>query len=178
VAVVRHVQHPHEGDPPWVAVRLVLVDQHGRCAVEPLSEFRIALATEDRAGERVGIDEAELIGGDGALCSGVPARIDRHSGPHGPVGHPVPVRRQPGLHAQSVRRHTPAAATGQSRSSRSTRTTSAAVRFKSWSPRVACTRPAPNCSRPARSRANLPICTSTSTSCRPSQRRTSSRATS
>src|SRR5690606_29192883 len=83
VAVVRHVEHGHERNAPRVlrgfhhfgllalAYGNGIAHQHRSCAVELLGQFRIALAAKYRAGERVGIDEAEFVGREGEAAARV-----------------------------------------------------------------------------------------------------------
>ena len=82
-AVCGHVQHRHERNTPRVDLGrhqfglLALpgphgfADQHGRGAVELFGQRRVALAAKHRAGQCVGVDEAELVGREGEAAARV-----------------------------------------------------------------------------------------------------------
>ena len=82
-AVVRHVKHGGERNAPRVDLGrhqfglLALrgphgfADEHRRGAVELFGQFGVAVAAEHRAGERVGVDEAELVGREGEAAARV-----------------------------------------------------------------------------------------------------------
>ena len=63
--VIRLVEHSLELDAPWVAGRplSVRVDQNWNSAVDRFRDFRVTLRTEDRAGSRIRIQQADVVGG-------------------------------------------------------------------------------------------------------------------
>src|SRR5690606_36005432 len=78
-----HVQHAHERNTPRVlrgfhhlgllalARDHDIAHQHRGGTVELLGQFRVALAAEYRASERIGVDEAEFLGREGEAAAWV-----------------------------------------------------------------------------------------------------------
>lgn len=71
VRVVRHVEHPEEAHPPWVPLRIVLPDEDGDAAVDPLGDLGVAAGAEDRAGPGVRIQECDILAGEEEAALGV-----------------------------------------------------------------------------------------------------------
>ncbi len=63
MAVARHIVRAlQKANAPGVAVGFAFINQHRCGAVELFGQLGIALAAKYRAGERIGIDQAEFVG--------------------------------------------------------------------------------------------------------------------
>ena len=61
----------HERDPPRVAVRVALADEHREAAVDAEGDLGVAAAAEDRQRAGVGVEQQHFVGGQREGASGI-----------------------------------------------------------------------------------------------------------